>query len=123
MIPKVFPWMVNKFYFSLPKFNTNEIKKFSTLFKTEYNAKKILNDYSTNGINGFPLNIQMKKQVTFDEFKKKIKSFEEFKESSAVKIVCENNKEKISKAYEEYCLCQYNRYKDSLYGGNSSKMV
>ena len=53
----------------------------------------------------------------------KLKSFEEFKESPPIKELFGNNKQKISKAYKDYCLNKTNRLKKLTYGGNPINML
>lgn len=66
----------------------------------------------------------MKNKFDFEQFKQtQVKSFEKFKESPSIKKICGNDLEKILRAYEEYCVCKFNRYVQSEYGGNPATMV
>lgn len=62
--------------------------------------------------------------LSFNDFKSRyVESWERFKESPAVKAVCGNDLEKISKAYERFCSSEYSSYKHQVYGGNPSLMT
>ena len=69
-------------------------------------------------------NFRLMKQLSFEEFKKKnVKSFEEFKKSPEIIELFENNTEKVKRAYDDYCICKYNRFKIEQHGGNPSTML
>ncbi len=62
---------------------------------------------------------KMDELLPFKDFKDKhVENWESFKESSIAKIVYGNDLEKISRAYERFCLSQYSQYKHQVYGGN-----
>ncbi|MCB1074041.1 MAG: hypothetical protein KDK59_00730 [Simkania sp.] len=62
--------------------------------------------------------------LPFKDFKDKyVESWENFKESPLAKTVYGNDLEKISRAYERFCLSQYSQYKHQAYGGNPSLMT
>lgn len=66
----------------------------------------------------------METLLSFEDFKRKyVESLDSFKNSPAVKTVCGDDLEKISKAYERFCLSQYSLYKHQAYGGNPSLMT
>lgn len=67
----------------------------------------------------------IKNKLNFNQFKEaQVKSLEEFKKSPAIKQLFKcTEEEKISQAYKDYCQCKYNRYSQSVYGGNPAKMV
>ncbi|MBA2367712.1 MAG: hypothetical protein H0V82_01655 [Candidatus Protochlamydia sp.] len=66
----------------------------------------------------------LKMQKSFEEFKKmQVKSFDLFKESPSIKIICGDDNDKITQAYQGYCLGKYNRYIHTLYGGNPSTII
>ncbi|MBF8264101.1 MAG: hypothetical protein HW387_1766 [Parachlamydiales bacterium] len=63
----------------------------------------------------------MRKLLSFEDFKNKhIEQLESFKQSHAVKVVCGDDLEKISDAYERFCLSEYSSYMHQAYGGNPS---
>ena len=63
-------------------------------------------------------------QFEFEEFKKKnIKPIEEFASSPAIQALCGTDKEKIAKAYNDYCVSKFNRAKLLENGGNPATMV
>lgn len=69
-------------------------------------------------------NFKVMQGLNFEQFKKtKVKSFEEFKQSPRVKMLFDNDMEKVSKAYEEYCVCKFNRYRLAEHGGNPGTMM
>ena len=62
--------------------------------------------------------------LNFEQFRKtKVKPFEEFKESPRIKELFDNDIEKVSKAYEDYCVCKFNRYRLAQHGGNPGTMM
>lgn len=61
--------------------------------------------------------------LDYKAFKKKLKSFEEFKSSPEIKKLYKNNKETLKRVYEDDCTCKYNRYKNEQYGGNPGTMI
>ncbi len=66
----------------------------------------------------------MKNSSSFEEFKQtQVKSFEKFKESPAVKELFQDDVEKMQRAYNEYCVCKFNRHVKSIYGGNPATLV
>lgn len=69
-------------------------------------------------------NDKMDSLLTFKDFKEKyVESWEIFKESVVTKSICGSNVEKISQAYERFCLSEYSQYKHRVYGGNPSLMT
>lgn len=69
-------------------------------------------------------NFKVLKGLNFEQFKKtKVKSFEEFKQSPMVKMLFDNHMEKIFKAYEDYCVCKFNRYQLAEHGGNPDTLM
>ena len=69
-------------------------------------------------------NIASMQKLSFEEFKeKKLRTFEEFKNSPEIKKLYKDNEETIKRVYEDYCICKYNRYKISQYGGNPGTMI
>jgi len=67
---------------------------------------------------------KMEKLLSFKDFKDKhVESWESFKESPIAKTIYGNDLEKISKAYNRFCLSQYSQYKHQVYGGNPSLMT
>ena len=66
----------------------------------------------------------MKKLLSFEQFKEeRVKSLKNFKQLPNIQAVCKDDLEKISVAYEKYCLSQYSLYKHQVYGGNPSTMI
>ena len=64
------------------------------------------------------------KLLSFKDFKEnEVESWESFKESKIVKVVCGSDVEKTKKAYERFCQAEYSRYKHQAYGGNPSRMT
>lgn len=62
--------------------------------------------------------------LNFEQFKKtRVKPFEVFRESPRIKELFGNHREKISKAYEDYCICKFNRYRLGQRGGNPGTMM
>ena len=69
-------------------------------------------------------NIASIQELSFEEFKeKKVRTFDEFKNSTEIKKLYSNNEETIKRVYEDYCISKYNRYKISQYGGNPGTMI
>lgn len=67
---------------------------------------------------------QMAKRLSFEEFKKtNVKSYEAFQNSPRIKTLYGSDLEKIKSAYEEHCILKYNRYIQSIKGGNPSTMI
>jgi len=66
----------------------------------------------------------MEIKINFEYFKhNQVKSFEKYRESPVVKELFGGDMEKISKAYEDYCLCKFNKHVQTVYGGNPSTML
>ncbi len=66
----------------------------------------------------------MKSKLNFEQFKHShVKDFEIFKDSPSIKRLFGDDMEEISKAYEDYCLCKYNRYVQTIFGGNPATMI
>ena len=86
------------------------LRSYSTAKRAEFTAKESFKNMEKN------LNLEQFKQT-------KVKSLEEFKESPIIKGLFGNNEEKISQSYEDYCLCKFNRYRLSEYGGNPGTML
>jgi hypothetical protein len=63
------------------------------------------------------------KVLDYEVFKKKLKSFEEFKSSPEIIKLYKNNEETLKRVYEDDCTCKYNRYKNEQYGGNPGTMI
>lgn len=83
---------------------------FSVTQKTESVAQKNFED--------------MKNKFNFEQFKQtQVKSFEKFKQSPAVKELFDDDTEKAWRAYNDYCVCKFNRYVQSIYGGNPATLL
>ena len=66
----------------------------------------------------------MKANLNFERFKaKKVESFETFNESPEIKKFYNNDIQKIKQAYADYCLLKFNRYKQSIDGGNPATIL
>ncbi len=64
------------------------------------------------------------KKLNFEEFKReKVKSFGAYRDSEAVQELFGSDVKKISKSYEDYCRCKFNRYQITLGGGNPATMI
>jgi len=69
-------------------------------------------------------NKKMDNLLPFKDFKDKyVESWESFKESPLAKAIYGNDFDKISRAYERFCLSQYSQYRHQVYGGNPSLMT
>jgi len=91
-------------------------RSYSTALKAESNG-------NTSFVDKF-ISHNRKEILTIEEFKKThIETLERFKESPTVKAACGEDLEKISRAYESFCLSQYSLYKHQVYGGNPSLMI
>lgn len=67
---------------------------------------------------------KMGELISFSDFKRtQVESWEVFKDSPAAKAVYGDNIQKITLAYERYCLSRYAEYKHQVYGGNPSQMI
>lgn len=63
-------------------------------------------------------------KLDFEEFKKtKVKSFKDFKISPAIDDLYKNDPQKLAKAYEAYCRCQYTHYCVEQHEGNPGTMT
>ena len=82
--------------------------------------------YSTAEIGGSSgkVNLKEMQDLSFEQFKKtKVKSFEVFKQSPRVQFLFGNDIEKVSKAYEDDCVCKYNRFRLVEHGGNPATIL
>ena len=69
-------------------------------------------------------NFKEMQSISFEQFKNtKVKSFEEYKQSPRVKILFGSDMKKIADAYEDYCVCKFNRYRLVEHGGNPARMI
>ena len=58
---------------------------------------------------------------TFEEFKSKMDdSFQEFCQEKTIKLICEDDPERLKDAYESYCRLKFNRFKTE---GNPALMI
>jgi hypothetical protein len=65
----------------------------------------------------------MKNKLNFEQFRQtKVESLEDFKNSPEIKQLFDEDVVKISQAYRKYCESKYNRYLQSVYGGNPATM-
>ena len=66
---------------------------------------------------------EMRNKLNFEQFQRtKVESIEDFKNSPEVRQLFDGDIAKISQAYKKYCESKYNRYLQSLYGGNPATM-
>lgn len=69
-------------------------------------------------------NFKNMNQIEFDEFKQsQVKPLSAYKNSTIIKELFGNDEQRISEAYEQYCLCKFNRYLVSFKGGNPANMI
>ncbi len=67
---------------------------------------------------------RIKKSLDFEHFKRtQLKSFETFKKSPGIRQVFGDDMEKISQAYDGYCLIKFNDLVQKIYGGDPSRMI
>ena len=80
--------------------------------------------YSKSEKDSVKRNYEMKQDLDFGQFKNvKLRSFAEFQKLPSVKALFNDDMEKISKAYEDYCICKFNRYRLAEYGDNPGTMI